>query len=67
MKHGEFFMKRALIIILLLAGCQAAQAQPQTSLDSLKVLIGKWTGEGQSEWVQAAAISALNEASRIKF
>lgn len=42
-------MKQTLLIILLLAGSQAVHAQSQTSLDSLKVLIGKWTGEGQSE------------------
>jgi len=42
-------MKQVLIIVLLLAVSQGAQAQSQTSLDSLKVLIGKWTGEGQSE------------------
>jgi hypothetical protein len=42
-------MKQVLIIVLLLAGSQTAHAQSRTSLDSLKVLIGKWTGEGQSE------------------
>ncbi len=42
-------MKLVLIIFLLLAGSQVALAQSPTSFDSLKVLIGKWTGEGQSE------------------
>ena len=42
-------MRQLLLIVLLLSASQAAHAQSQTSLDSLKVLIGKWTGEGQSE------------------
>jgi hypothetical protein len=42
-------MRQLLLIVLLLSASQAAHAQSQTSLDSLKVLIGKWIGEGQSD------------------
>jgi len=42
-------MKHALLIILLLMSSQVGRAQPQTSLDSMKVLVGKWVGEGTSD------------------
>ena len=42
-------MKQNLLVILLLVAAQPALAQQPASLASLKVLIGKWTGEGTSQ------------------
>lgn len=42
-------MKLTLLTTLLLILAQPVLAQQQTNLDSLKGLVGKWTGEGTSE------------------
>jgi hypothetical protein len=43
-------MKRLVLLGLLMLCCQTALAQPsEQSLDSLKFLVGKWTGEGTNE------------------
>ena len=42
-------MKRLLLIVLLLLVARPVLGQQAASFDSLKVLIGKWVGEGTSE------------------
>jgi hypothetical protein len=43
-------VKKTVLIALLLMCCRPALSQqPGPNLDSLKFLLGKWTGEGQSE------------------
>ncbi|MFN2578271.1 MAG: hypothetical protein ABR607_11340 [Pyrinomonadaceae bacterium] len=42
-------MKQVLLIIFLIVGAQTALGQQPASLESLKSLMGKWTGEGTSE------------------